>query len=381
MIELVETLSAWRTDGVAFGRAVVVRVFGSSPRPAGSTLLAAVDGRIAGSISGGCVDGAAVDEIRRASADGRSRVIRYGISDEQARGIGLACGGTIDVLIQPLVSDVVEQAARTAAGSADAGDGPAAAPAVGSVVVTPLPADAPGAALGPVPAGDGEPPAVPLLIRQDGRIEGTLGRAELDAELVADAGGWLDRGLSRIVEHEDRQFFVEVFPARPRLLIVGAGQIAIPLVDLARTLGYETIVADGREAFATRERFPTADRVIVGWPDEVAADIGLGPSDSVAVLSHDPKFDEPAIAIALARGCRYVGAIGSRRTQAERHDRLLAEGVRPEDVARLRGPIGLDLGGSAPAETALAILAEIVALRRGGTGLSMRDKARAKAAG
>ena len=149
----------------------------------------------------------------------------------------------------------------------------------------------------------------------------------------------------------------------------------MPLVRMARELGYETVVIDGRATFATRERFPDADRVVVGWPDEVADEIGLGPADAVAVLTHDVKFDEPAIVAALERGCRYVGAVGSRKTQADRHARLLAAGVAPEALARLRGPIGLDLGGRAPAETALAIMAEIVAARHGATGGPMRAQA------
>ena len=171
-----------------------------------------------------------------------------------------------------------------------------------------------------------------------------------------------------------RSLFIEAFPRRPRIVIVGAVQVAIPLVSIARTMGYETVVVDGRPAFATRERFPDADRLVVGWPDEVADEIGLGPADAVAVLSHDVKFDEPAIVTALARGCRYVGAVGSRRTQADRRGRLREAGVRDEDLARLRGPIGLDLGGRNPAETALAIMSEVVAARYGGSGRPMVER-------
>ena len=147
---------------------------------------------------------------------------------------------------------------------------------------------------------------------------------------------------------------------------------------LARELGFETVVVDGRAAFATPERFPDVDRLVVGWPDEVADEIGLGPNDAVAVLTHDVKFDEPAIVEALRRGCRYVGAVGSQKTQADRRARLLEAGVSEAELARLRGPVGLDLGGRAPAETALAILAEIVAERYGGTGAPMRERALAR---
>ena len=184
--------------------------------------------------------------------------------------------------------------------------------------------------------------------------------------------------MSRTVELGGRSLFVEVFPVRPRLVVVGAVEVARSLVRLAKELGFETVVIDGRASFATPERFPDVDRLVVGWPDEVADDIGLGPNDAVAVLTHDVKFDEPAIIEALRRGCRYVGAVGSRKTQATRRERLLEAGVTEDELARLRGPVGLDLGGRAPAETALAILAEVVAQRYGGSGIPMKERAVAR---
>ena len=374
MKELVDTLAAWRAEGAEIGRAVVVRTFGSSPRPEGAVLLLASDGRVAGSVSGGCVEGAAAEQIEQARATGRSRVIRYGISDEQAWDVGLACGGTIDVLVEPLVRPELVEAARVAAGLEPNGiDGARA-------VITPLPGDTPVPEAGPLEPVPGELPAPVLVAWEDGRLDGTVGDPSLDAELVRLAIDALARGTSRTVSLGGRSFFVESFPARPRLVVVGAVQVAIPLVAIARTLGYETVVVDGRPAFATRERFPDADRLVVGWPDEVADEIGLGPADAVAVLSHDVKFDEPAIVAALGRGCRYVGAVGSRKTQVDRRARLRAAGCTDEDVARLRGPIGLDLGGRAPAETALAIMAEVVAARHGGTGRPMVERAAGGAA-
>jgi xanthine dehydrogenase accessory factor len=364
MKELLETLAAWQADGVEVGRAVVVRTFGSAPRPEGAILLAAADGRIAGSVSGGCVEGAAFEEIERARRDGVSRVIRYGISDEQAWDVGLACGGTIDVLVEPSIRPEVVAAAQRGATVDGAG---------GRAIVVPLPADAPGPAFGPHEPGAGEPPPASLLVGDDGVLVGSLGNAALDADLVRVGLECLAGGTCRTVELGGRSLFIEAYPVRPRLVIVGAVQVAIPLAALARELGFETIVADGRAAFATSERFPDVDRLVVGWPDEVADAIGLGPADAVAVLTHDVKFDEPAIVEALHRGCRYVGAVGSRRTQADRRVRLLAAGVSEAELARLRGPIGLDLGGRAPAETALAILAEIVAARHDGSGRPMRE--------
>ena len=320
MKELLDTLATWETDGTAgadVGRAVVVRTFGSAPRPEGAVLLYATDGRIAGSVSGGCVEGAAAEEIERARATGNARVIRYGISDEQAWDVGLACGGTIDVLVEPVAPAVVIEAAR---GSVGAGGH-------GSAVITPLPADSPPGEFGPHQPGEGAPPAAELIVTDDGRLTGTLGSPELDAELVEAAGAALRRGLSRTVELGGRSLFIEVFPVRPRLVVVGGVEVARSLVRLARELGFETVVVDGRAAFATQERFPDVDRLVVGWPDEVADEIGLGPNDAVAVLSHDVKFDEPAIVEALRRGCRYVGAVGSRKTQADRRARLLEAGV------------------------------------------------------
>ncbi len=361
MKELVDQVRAWQAEGAELGRAVVVRTFGSAPRPEGANLVVTADGRLAGSVSGGCVEGAAFEEIQRARADGVDRVIRYGISDEQAWDVGLACGGTIDVLVEPLVRPEVVAAA--------AGSG-------GLAVVIPLPADAPPAAFGPHAPGTGEAPGPALTVAEDGTLEGTTGSAEADVAIAGAARSLLARGGSTTVEAAGRQWFLEGFPASPRLVIIGAVQVAMPLARVAREVGYTTVVVDGRAAFATPERFPEVDALVVGWPDEVAEEIGLGPADAVAVLTHDVKFDEPAIVEALRRGCRYVGAVGSRKTQAERRARLLAAGVEADDLARLRGPIGLDLGGRAPAETALAIMAEIVAERYGGSGVPMRTLAR-----
>jgi xanthine dehydrogenase accessory factor len=358
MRELLDTLQGWRAEGAGLGRAVVVRSFGSAPRPEGAVLIVTDDGRLAGSVSGGCVEGAAAEEIARARQAGRARVIRYGISDEQAWDVGLACGGTIDVLIEPLVPDALVAAAAGREGRA---------------VVTPLPLDAPPPEFGPAEPGEGTAPEPVLVLDEAGALvaDGDAdqrGSRAVPPEVAAAARQGLAEGASRTVVAAGRQWFVEAFAAHPRLVIVGAVQVAMPLVHFARELGYETVVIDGRAAFATPERFPDADRLVVGWPDEVADEIGLGPSDAVAVLTHDVKFDEPAIVAALERGCRYVGAVGSRKTQADRRARLLAAGVSEAALGRLRGPIGLDLGGREPAETALAIMAEVVAQRHGASG-------------
>ncbi len=366
MKELIETLRGWQAEGADVGRAVVVRTFGSAPRPEGAVLLTTADGRIAGSVSGGCVEGAAAEEIETARATGRSRVIRYGISDEQAWDVGLACGGTIDVLVEPSVrTEATAAATETASGRTG-----------GRAIVTPLPADSPPGEFGQHEPGQGAPPQPALIVHDDGTLQGSTGDAAADRDLVTSALDALERGASRTVELAGRSWFVEAYPVRPRLVVVGAVEVARALVRFARDLGYETVVIDGRSAFATPEQFPDVDRLIVGWPDEVADEIGLGPADAVAVLTHDVKFDEPAIIEALRRGCRYVGAVGSRKTQGDRRERLRAAGVSDDELGRLRGPVGLDLGGRAPAETALAIMAEVVAARYGGTGAPMVERAR-----
>ena len=348
MRELLGQYDAWRAQGQAVGRAVVIRTYGSAPRREGSVLLVAEDGRMVGSVSGGCVEGAAAEAVQEARRTGHASVIRYGISDDLAWSVGLACGGTIDVLVQPSVPEEVLAAAR---GGAMSGDAAAAANGLGSTVVTELPADSPTpAAERPGPSATG---------------------ASLE-QLRDDA---LAAGRSRTVEVAGRSVFIEAFPARPRLVIVGATEIARSLVGLAGALGYERIVIDARSAFATAERFADVEQLLTDWPEDAFAAIGLGPNDAVAILSHDPKFDEPAILDAFRRGARYVGAVGSRRTQADRRRRLLDAGLTEAQLAELHGPIGLDLGGHEPAETALAILAEIVAARRGGSGAPMHDRA------
>ncbi len=366
MRELLEHYDAWRAEGLDVGRAVVIRTYGSAPRQEGSVLLVAEDGRMIGSVSGGCVEGAAAEAVAAARASGQASVIRYGISDDLAWSVGLACGGTIDVLVQPNVPDDVLAAAR-----ADASTGGSK---MGTTVVTELPADTPTPA-SDRPGGTRAPAgAAPATGSTAGG--GTAAISDRPATLDELRDAALAAGRSRTAEVSDRFVFIESVPARPRLVVVGATEIARSLVGLAGALGYERIVIDARAAFATNERFPDADRLLTDWPEDAFGAIDLGPNDAVAILSHDPKFDEPAILEAFRRGARYVGAVGSRKTQADRRRRLLEAGLTEDQLAELHGPIGLDLGGREPAETALAILAEIVAARRGGSGAPMHARGR-----
>lgn len=303
-------------------------------------MLATRDGTVAGSVSGGCVESATAAEIGAALERGTPKLIGFGVSDEQAWEVGLACGGTITVFVEPGVRREVLDAAR----------GPG-----GEVIATVI---------------DGPALGRWARVREDGSLEGDLGPG-IELSAVRDAALSAlrrEQGSTVVVETPagPASVFLEVFPRQPRLVIFGGVHIAVALVPLARMLGYRTIVADGRESFLTRERFPDADELILAWPEEAFERIELDRSCYVCILSHDPKFDQPALRTALRSPAAYVGAIGSRKTQAARRQWLEAEGFSPEAIARLRGPIGLDLGGRQPAETALAILAEMTSIRYGG---------------
>ena len=313
------------------GRAVVVSVWGSAPQAEGATMLVDAGGAMAGSVSGGCVETAAAEEVRAAMAIGAPKLIRYGISDARAWEVGLSCGGTLELLVEPSVPDAVLDAAR----------GPG-----GVVVATVL-----------------EGPKLGRRLTVDETEAGG------DSPISRAAAEALRRGRSRKaplpIDGQDTSVFLEVFPRPPRLVIFGGVHVAAELVPLAHALGYRTIVADGRPAFLTRERFPAADELILGWPDAAFAQAGIDAATAVAVLTHDPKFDDPALLIALRSPAMYVGAIGSKKTQSARRERLRAAGLTEVELGRLFGPIGLDLGGRSPAETALAILSEITAVRYG----------------
>jgi len=353
MRDLKQDLDRFRATGDPFGRAVVTTVWGSAPRPPGACLLADRQGRIAGSVSGGCVEAATASEIADAIVTGRPRLVEFGVADDRAWEIGLACGGTIKLLVEPEVRPEIAAAAAAAAGSVvatvlDSSRGFGAALLIGED----------GAVNGPLPA------AAPDRGGPDGRAA----LASLEPTLVGDALGALARHASAVHRYstgrdETVSVFFEVFPREAKLVIFGGVHIAAVLVPMARLLGYHTIVADGRQSFLTRERFPDADELILGWPAEAFEQAGLDAATAVCVLTHDPKFDDPALAIALRSPAAYVGAIGSQKTQAARRGRLKAQGLTDAELDRLHGPIGLDLGGRDPAEIAVAILGEMIAAR------------------
>lgn len=319
MREVADEYRQWRAAREQVAIATVVETWGSSPRPLGSRMLVTGSGRMAGSVSNGCIEGAVFEEAQKVLAAGRPKLVAFGVADDVAFDVGLACGGHIEVFIQPAT------AAHDRALDLLDGERPFT-----------LRTDLTG---GATKVEEG-PPAVPLARRDGGE-------------------------------------FVEPFFRPARMVIVGAIHIAIPLHRLAKLMGYRVNVVDARAKFATRERFPEADEVLVGWPDEALARIPVDASTAIVVLTHDPKFDMPALRSALGTEAGYIGAIGSRMTNRNRFDALLEEGFTDQDIARLHGPIGLDLGGRGAEETALGIMAEVIAVRYGGSTTPMREKAAA----
>jgi xanthine dehydrogenase accessory factor len=340
MRDVLNELERLSTQGSRLGRAVVTSVWGSAPRPEGACMLGTETGAFAGSISGGCVESAVLQEIAQAIEQDTPRLVSFGVTHERAWEVGLACGGTIEVFVEPSIRHEVIAAASDESGS---------------VVATVL---------------DGESIGRSVVIREDGAVT-TPGDLAWLADQVHDAAlESLRTEKSRTVELPlpdggRAKVFLEVFARRPKLVVFGAGHIAMALVPLAKAVGFRTIVADAREAFLTRERFPEVDELVLDWPEAAFARIGIDRATYICILSHDPKFDDPALEIGLRSAARYLGAIGSRKTQDKRRERLREAGFRDADIDRIHGPIGLDLGGRSPTEVALAIVAEMIAARYG----------------
>ena len=340
MKDVVEQLDAWLAGGHGVAVATVVDVKRSAPRPPGSKMAINDEGEMAGAVSGGCVEGAVVEVAERVIAGGEPRLLHFGIADEDAWDVGLPCGGEISVFVARGAHDGFARVARE--------DGRAA------LVTVVEPPERAGAA---------------LLVRVDGSNDGSLGDPTLDARAVelADELMWAER--SELHEESGVTLFVDVTAPAPRLVVFGAVDFAGALCRLARTSGWRPYVVDPRARFATPERFPDAEEVVAGWPEEAFGRIGgIDRATYVAVLTHDPKLDDAALSIALRSDAAYVGAMGSRRAQARRRERLLALGLSEDEIGRLAAPIGLDLGALTPEETALSIMAEVVAVRNGREG-------------
>ncbi|MGW0312794.1 XdhC family protein [Streptomyces flavidovirens] len=360
MLDIAEELNRWVEQGRDFAVATVVATHGSSPRQPGAALAVDSEGTAIGSVSGGCVEGAVYELCQQALQDGGTVLESFGYSDEDAFAVGLTCGGVIDILVTPVRADSPGGEVFAAA-LATAACGDAAAVAR----ITDGPSDVMGRA---------------LLVRPDGSYEGALGgHPELDRTAAGAARAMLDAGRTgTVLIGEDGSrcgrpltLLVESSVPAPRMIVFGAIDFAAALVRVGKFLNYHVTVCDARPVFATAARFPEADEIVVEWPHRYLASTGTDGRTVLCVLTHDAKFDVPLLEQALRLPVAYVGAMGSRRTHEDRNRRLREVGVTELELARLRSPIGLDLGARTPEETALSIAAEIVAARRGGSGVSL----------
>ena len=343
MKDIVETLERWSAAGERFALATVINVDGSAPRDEGATMLISADGKIAGSVSGGCVEGAVVDEAQSVLANGAPKIVRYGINKNMMWDVGLSCGGAIDVFIE-----------RFEAG--------------GMPVDLSLPVAVCTVVRGPDRVGRKR------IVYADGRAGGGTGDAALDRRIDELAHAALARGVAARHSTGEHQVFIVPLLPDPRLIVVGAVHIAVALCELATRAGFAVTVVDPRERLNNRERFPAARRLVVGWPEDELP--GLRPDENtyVAVLTHDEKFDDPTLAYVLRCPVRYVGAIGSRKTQAQRRLRLERAGFPAATIDAVHAPIGLDIGAQSPEEIAVAILAEMIAAKHARSGTKLKDR-------
>ncbi|PYC76778.1 xanthine dehydrogenase [Streptomyces tateyamensis] len=363
MQDIAEQLQAWHAAGRSFAVATVVGVSGSAPRDPGAALAVDAVGEAVGSVSGGCVEGAVYELCREAIESGQPVLERFGYSDEDAFAVGLTCGGILDVFVQPVVP------------GADAGlDAGISYIASGTPVALARVVEGPDALLGAtvaVTADTHHGALSPTGPSMTGALERSLvaeARAMLDAGRTGKVTLALDGRPCDPTAAATVTFFVESYVPKPRMLVFGAIDFAAAVVRIGKFLGYHVTVCDARPVFATARRFPDADEVVVDWPHRYL-DTQLAKLDGrsvLCVLTHDAKFDIPLLERALRLPVGFVGAMGSRRTHLDRNAKLREAGLTEAEIARLRSPIGLDLGARTPEETAVAVAAEIVAGRRGG---------------
>ncbi len=339
MQDIIAAVDQWREQGKGIALATVVETWGSAPRGVGAKMVVNSDGDMAGSVSGGCVESAVVEAGIQTIKTGTPRKLSFGVSDDEAIEVGLACGGKIEVFLQALnrrVFDILQR--KWEAGET----------VVRFVVL------------------EGREMGEEWIVTGDGEVVGCAhSHAEAIRQLARDVQMMCQpyRTKVKLSPSGAVDVLLDLISPPPTLVIVGGVHIAIPLVVMAKALGYRTVVIDPRRKFGQSERFPHADEIINAWPGEAFSKIAITETTAIVMLTHDPKIDDPALELALTSEAFYVGALGSRKTQAQRRERLLAKGLQPAQVNRVRGPIGLDLGGRAPEEIALAVMAEIVKTR------------------
>ena len=341
MLEIRDDIQRWLARGDRVALATVVATRRSAPRPIGAKLAISARGELAGSVSGGCVENEVYGHAQELLAGGPPQLLSYGISDDLALSVGLPCGGEIDVFVdevrEPLIQRLLQVVERDER----------------AVVLTVL--EGPDAGAG-------------TLVTEDGERVG-----DVPEEVAERAPELIREGRSRVIEIGERSVFADVYGPPPRLLIYGAIDTAEALCSAARAIGWRPIVADARARFATSERLPSAEEIVVGWPEEALAHVQPDHATAVVILTHDDKFDVPMISGALETDAFYVGALGSRRNQEQRRKRLLEAGVDEAALERISGPCGLDIGAQTPAETAVSILAEILAVRARREGGRLRQ--------
>jgi xanthine dehydrogenase accessory factor len=358
MRDVLTDLEAWWRAGETVGLATVVGTWKSAPRQPGASMLVGPDGTAVGSVSGGCVEGAVYELAEQARGTGTPVLQRYGVSDDDAFSVGLTCGGIIDVFVEPVSRSAFPEL------GAVIDDVRAGRPVAVATLIGGVPPERLGAR---------------LVVRPE-EVTGTLGSSRLDDAVRDDARGLLQQGTTAVVHYgpdgerrgDDIAVFVASYAPRPRMIVFGAIDFAAAVARIGAFLGYRVTVCDARPTFATKRRFPDADEVVVAWPHRYLAQIEVDERTVVCVLTHDPKFDVPLLEVALRLPLAYLGAMGSRRTNDDRTMRLKELGFTAADLARLHAPIGLDVGGRTPEETAVSIAAEIIAARWGGSGAQLR---------
>jgi xanthine dehydrogenase accessory factor len=356
MRDVLDDLEAGWRAGETVGLGTVVETWRSAPRQPGASMLVTADGSAVGSVSGGCVEGAVYELAKTVRDDLAPMLQRYGVSDDDAFSVGLTCGGIIDIFVEPVSQETYPEL------GAIAEDIRAGRPVAVATLIS----------------GTDEVGAR-LVVRPDA-VTGTLGSDRLDAAVGDDAQGLLRQGTTATLHYgphgerrgDDIAVFVASYAPRPRMIVFGAIDFAAAVARVGAFLGYRVTVCDARPTFATKKRFPDVDEVVVAWPHRYLAKTEVDERTVVCVLTHDPKFDVPLLEVALRRPLAYLGAMGSRRTNEDRASRLRELGFTDDELARLHAPIGLDVGGRTPEETAVSVAAEIIAARWGGSGAQLR---------
>jgi xanthine dehydrogenase accessory factor len=351
---------AWLSEQRRVVQALLVEVEGSAPLPPGAMMVIDDQGNIEGSITGGCVEGAVVaeaEELLAAGAPAPAKLLRYGISDELAGTVGLMCGGIVHILVHELDAEAAE--VERAVLEAHAEGRPAA---VATLV-------------------DGDSAGSRVAVIGDTLIGSLHDTDLLDRNVIREAQGLLEEGKTTLRRFgsdgatlgDDIRVHIRAYALPPQMWIIGAIDFSAALAPFASQIGYEVTITDARDRFARSRRFSAAASVKIGWPQDVMTDVELGPRDAVLIFTHDPKFDEPALIAALKTNAGYIGALGSRQTTADREERLRRAGMSEADLARIHAPCGLDIGSRTAEETAVSVLAEIIAARAERAGAPLRQ--------